>query len=238
MKFVNSKLYLFLRNSRMVGILRPIWRYFYMFIYSPRKLKQYADDMLAIAVKIMDKEDVCYWIDFGTLLGAIRNHDFIAYDGDIDIAVLHTEAEKLVPALKACEDFDVTHEYWVNGKIAQISCEYHSLNMDFCFYYPEAKEPYNYCCYLCSFEESISKNIKDNKYPVSVIQSSIPYKGVKKYDFKGLIVNIPQNEVEYLVANYGENYMVPNKKWDYLNDAPNIYKYPVTELQGTCILNK
>jgi len=38
--------------------------------------------------KILDKSKVRFWLNWGTLLGAIREGDFISYDTDIDLRML------------------------------------------------------------------------------------------------------------------------------------------------------
>ncbi len=46
-------------------------------------------------VTILNKNDVEYWLEFGTLLGYMRNNKFIPWDLDIDIAMLDSNIDKI-----------------------------------------------------------------------------------------------------------------------------------------------
>ena len=50
--------------------------------------------------KICNRNNIQYWIAFGTLLGAVRHKGFIPWDDDLDIEILHKDLKKLIECLE------------------------------------------------------------------------------------------------------------------------------------------
>jgi len=53
--------------------------------------------------KILDRSNIKYWLDQGTLLGAVRDGKFITKDTDIDIGTTYEEAKKIIEVVPELE---------------------------------------------------------------------------------------------------------------------------------------
>jgi lipopolysaccharide cholinephosphotransferase len=65
--------------------------------------------MLCDLDQLLKKLDIRYWIDAGTLLGAVRHGGFIPWDDDIDICVLRDDYPKLIKAING--DAALKHKF-------------------------------------------------------------------------------------------------------------------------------
>lgn len=57
-------------------------------------------ELLKTFDKICRENSVQYWLDFGTLLGAIRHKGFIPWDDDVDTSMLISDLDKILPILE------------------------------------------------------------------------------------------------------------------------------------------
>ena len=69
-----------------------------------QEFRQIQLGILSAVAEFCDRNGISYWIDSGTLLGAIRHKGYIPWDDDIDIGMLRPDYEKFSRLFNAAND--------------------------------------------------------------------------------------------------------------------------------------
>lgn len=155
--------------------------------------KENALQLMGIITEVFDRHNIFFMPMWGTLLGIIRNGDFIDHDDDIDLMMLHEDEDKLYEALVELKEKGVYLCKQYKGQIYTfVSSTGIPLDIDVM---KKAHFPYSlgYCVVL---EKYRPKHLF-GKY--------------KKIDFKGLKISVPEDTDSFLTYFYGENWRIPQK---------------------------
>ncbi len=64
-----------------------------------KKVQKYLLELLITIDNVAKANNIDYWIDGGTLLGAVRHSGFIPWDDDVDVCLLKKDYDKFIPLL-------------------------------------------------------------------------------------------------------------------------------------------
>jgi len=182
-------------------------------------------NMFKTTISIMNKYNIKYWADFGTLLGLIREGTLIRHDDDSDICIFNDEKDKINDVI--LQEF-IKHNmiivrsinsaykvYMLNDYINQTKNKdvKHIPNFycDECphvdiFVYQKTDRCAKRECTL-GWNTSCDDIIKRDNIDISLLQQ-FEYRYFEKLD---LNVRIPHNDIDILLFRYGKNWKVPIK---------------------------
>ena len=183
--------------------------------------------LLKNVTDILEKENIDYYLDFGTLLGAIRDKRLIPWDNDLDITILNSKDFKKIPlVLKKIEkEFGYSTKTITfkesnlrrkkkNRKIYYEDLEF--TNEDN-FQQAKIKKKRLFGLYYVRLD-LFFKYEKDNFYNFVAdgkkyqIETKYLKDGLTKIEFYGNEFYVPKEYKEYLTAVYG-NWKKPDESW-------------------------
>jgi len=137
--------------------------------------------------KVMDKTNMKFLLAYGTLLGAIRENDFIAHDEDVDVIILDEDRKAFIDLL-----FDLRLHGFEVGRYED---DLFSLVRD-----GEYIDIYIFRKSYLGYRK-MGNFVTKEKFLLNSI----------KYEFLGKEFDIPKDYIEYLVYNYGVDWKIPQK---------------------------
>lgn len=88
---------------------------------------------LKMITKLCEENKLTYFINYGTLLGAVRHKGFIPWDDDIDVCVMRDDYEKLVGLLKKMPNIQYTLTHCLRIHYNELPIHLDILPIDYYF---------------------------------------------------------------------------------------------------------
>ena len=182
--------------------------------------KEGAEELLRKFVTCMDEHDITYWLEFGTLLGAYRDHEFIPNDFDLDVGT-YLENANIVYCSLTNNGFRLVREFHVVGENGlEQTYEYKGVTIDVMYFF---KKENNLWCNGVT----LPPRRKWEKVTTTMVTAHwfSPF-GTTTILFKGLNVKVPDNTESHLIEIFGTGYKVYDP--DFKGDL-NKTRYPLSE---------
>ena len=176
-----------------------------------RYFKKYGLEALVQADRAFRSVNSILFLDFGTLLGAYREKNFIAHDCDIDLGYLHDSAPENMPELLAAYGFKHKMQFYIKetGLIVEDRYTYKGVQVDF---FPHFKSGTSFYCYLGRQHETKSPEEANRTDGFPCKLSWVDATDFSEYEFLGQKFYVPNNTAKWLESVYGADFMTPIKK--------------------------
>lgn len=176
-----------------------------------RSEKHMTDDRQAMAdvIAVLEEEQIPYWVDCGTCLGAYRYGGVIPWDNDIDIAILQPDSDNVRRALNRLDPQKYALLDWSSRDKPKTYLKVYAKGTDVLIdiYHYRVYEEEKYLEYILSNEDNVFMSegwrTREREY-----KKPIPFDFIfplKRAEFDGVEVMVPNKIVEYLQLRYGEN---------------------------------
>lgn len=157
------------------------------------RLSQLANlELLKLFKDICKKHNLEFYLNFGSLLGAIRHHGFVPWDDDVDVMMIREDYNKLLPILD--KEFNNTKLFYVHSEIIRIYYGKTPLQLDIFpsdFYYRPMEDE--------------KDRIKTGAFLKEIHQNNIKFDWDKLKTQERTITNLSYGEIEKLREKVGPN---------------------------------
>lgn len=181
-----------------------------------------ANKMLHKVTNVMEKCDIPYVLEAGTLLGIVRENRLLPWDDDVDITITRHDSDKFLRNLDAfrklgykvrVKRYQRDLKYFKKGELRMIKIKHFSLpffQSDVCV------------------DVFVKKLIGDEYYwTVGVhkpVLKSVPrrfYEERGKLEYRGKTYSVPADYEGYLTEHYGD-WKTPKKDWNFKFDDQSV----------------
>ncbi len=162
--------------------------------------KEIATENLLLFKSIMEKNDVFFALVYGTLLGAVREKDFIPHDEDIDLSCLGKDKQRFIDIIPQLLEVGFEIARYDRRNLFSLIRKGNYIDL---YFFDDQKNGLYSCSGVLMLDKFLLKTCK--------------------LEFKGKQFNVPQDYIDALRCWYGENWMTPIKYFNYEQSRMQIF---------------
>ncbi|WP_158740069.1 LicD family protein [Defluviitalea raffinosedens] len=172
-------------------------------------------EIISLIHKSFNEFRIMYFLDFGTLLGIIREKGFISHDLDIDIGVITDDRinNNFIRQILQSKGFKLKYEYIYKNEVVEDSFVYKNIKVDISYY--KNDDQYSRC-WLFYIDPNRGIDNKTNRDEMNVVE--LTYSKIsetKIIKINGIEMQVPMKPEKLLEEKYGLEWTKPNKNWIY-----------------------
>lgn len=186
----------------------------YKFHMENKNFLRHSEQTLKDIDNVFNSLGLLYWLDFGTLLGAVREKDFIQHDCDIDISMWLSDYTLELHLALEQDGFRKVREIQIdNGDYGlEVTYQKNHINVDI-FFYTKINDKFAYYHDFIPLDGISRIGTIEKLGGLCVREITLPIETIGNIDFKDSTYPIPEPVKEHLIGRYGENYMVRDTNW-------------------------
>ena len=183
--------------------------------------------MLRKVSMVLEKGNIPYILEAGTLLGIVRENRLLPWDNDVDITITRQFENQLLKSLwkiRLCgykvqaKYYNRDLKYFKKGELRIIKIKH--------------KNPLKLFKTDVILDIFIKRKIEKEYYWTVGIEApvlkSVPekfYDQLTRLEFEGKNYSVPRDYEGYLENHYGENWRTPIKEWDYRTSDQSVREF-------------
>ncbi|XP_062410399.1 fukutin [Sardina pilchardus] len=176
-----------------------------------------AKSLLHLAARTLYELGVPFWLSSGTCLGWFRQCSIIPYSKDVDLGIWVKNYRHDITHAFQKAGLPLKHKFGKVEDSLELSFQGLDVKLDIFFFYDEGETVWN--------GGTQAKSGKKFKYVFPRFQLCWT-------ELLELKVRVPCQTLDYVQANYGSDWNVPVKAWDWKSSPPNVQEngvWPVRE---------
>lgn len=183
--------------------------------------------------KLLEKNNIKYWLDYGTLLSIVRDGELLKWETDFDIGIYDSDLPRLLSLQEEFKKLGYIIDYIPGRDNFQLFSK-DGIMIDFSIYHLIDNKSIRYFHY---HKHNLFGRLLDviirrmfrlyEKYGCQLLTSSVDYKFFKKLDTIQFINEkwcIPSDVENYLRCHFGDTWRTPIKDYNYVVDDQSIIK--------------
>jgi phosphorylcholine metabolism protein LicD len=203
-------------NLVLSFLLKPVYSMTLAKIHQRKKQKLLTENSIEVfvafdnALKELNKP---YWLEFGTLLGAVREGGVISHDTDIDMGMFLSDYDESVPEVLRKYGFE--RQYILKSETVSEAFEetylYKGIGVDI-FYFIKGENEIS--CYDFMREDNYTREITIAKFGgLKLRRIPLAFKKLNTIRLSDIELPVPEPVDKHLISHYGNNYLKKDITW-------------------------